>query len=458
MSSKSNPGERDAGWLEEQVNRLDEENSQLKRLLHTNPDTGLPIRRMCERHLDTLLQDQGGRGSIAVAMVRLDNSYERIKETRDSSKALLVMTILRIRKLTGNVVFQSDRLDEFICVLSSDTTHEQFQAVLKKVMEAVSRPHEPPADDVSFGCRVGVACAGNDASSQQLLWQAALTLNEAVQTDQRMLYYSQELGEKNREKSELETDLRGQLKSGFINFYVLYQPIVDRLGNIIAAEILVRWRHPHRGLIPPAVFIPMAEDNGLIRHIGQWAMYQSLRGLTDIRQFGFKGYFSLNISSLQFQQADFIDRIEKILSSFSLPGNCLQLELTEGALMDNKEEVMQKVTALRSLAVRFAIDDFGTGYSSLRNLQDFPINTIKIDRSFVQRAPEHRSRQEIIRTILFMAHGLGVSVQASGVESEDEAAFLLENECDSLQGYYYSPPVDLNRFSQLITSGRKLPV
>ncbi len=446
--------------LHEQIRRLDEENYNLKRLLNTNPDTGLPIRRLFERRLrETFENTAGDKGSVAVAVIRLDSTYDRIKDTRDAGKALLVKTILRMRRILGNQIFQSDRLDEFLCILSSDTPKDTFLPLFEKVAAAVSARHEPPADDISLGCHTGIAVAekGHETAPQQLMWQAAMALHEAMRSGQGMLYYSQELGNRSRAKTELENDLREQVRNGFLQFYLLLQPIVDKQGTILGAEVLVRWKHPERGLISPNVFIPMAEDNGYIRHIGQWALYRSLRSLADLRVMGFTGYFSVNISPIQFQQPDLVERIQGILSGMNMDGTVLQLELTEGALMQNIQEVALKVVALRALGIRFAIDDFGTGYSSLRYLQDFPVDTIKIDSSFVQGVPEHRNRQEIVRTIQAMASGLGVHTQAEGVETEAERAFLLQQECDFLQGYYFSPPVDLGRFSQLITSGRKLP-
>ncbi|WP_052318135.1 putative bifunctional diguanylate cyclase/phosphodiesterase [Spirochaeta africana] len=442
--------------LREQLSRLDQENHELKRLLNTNPDTGLPIRRLFERRLQARVQMGGG--SCGVAVIRLDAAYDRIKDNRDPSKALLVKSILRIRRVLGENIYQSDRADEFLCLLQSDVSAEKFRQLLERVVAAIAARHEPPADDVNFGCHVGVALADADTRGpQELMWKAAMALNEARETGQRILYYSQELGDRTRTREELEADLRDQLRKGFSHFYLLFQPIVNPEGTIVAAEILVRWKHPERGLVPPDVFIPMSEDNGFIRHIGQWALYQSLHTLVDLRQMGFRGYFSVNTSPLQFNQPDLVERVKGILDNHQLHGRVLQLELTEGALLQNTDEVTHKVAELRQLGVRFAIDDFGTGYSSLRYLQDFPVDTIKIDRSFVQGAPEHPNRQEIIRTIQFMARSLKIQTQAEGVETQAEHDFLLQQGCNTMQGYYYSPPVDVNRFSQLITSGRKLP-
>lgn len=442
--------------LAARIAELDRENSELKRMLNTNPDTGLPIRRVGEQRLRDILQDPPA--VVGVLLLRLDGDYERIRGTRDAGRALLVKTILRLRRVLGEHIFQSDRQDEFLCLLTSAERGDSFRATLNAAIQAVAQPHEPPAEDVAFGCRIGVSISDSlGLSAEELLWQAALSLNEAVRGNQPLLYYSHELGARTRARHELEEDLRRQLRSGFDNFYVVYQPIVAEDGVIVGGEVLARWRHPERGLIPPDVFIPMAEANGLIRHIGQWTLYQAVRGLQRLRELGFTGYFSVNISPVQFHQVDMVSRVQKILDGSGLPGESLQLELTEGALLQNTESVVSKVAALRKLKIRFAIDDFGTGYSSLKYLQNFPVDVIKIDKSFVLGISDHPSRREILRTILFMAHSLGVKAMAEGVETPRERDALLAEQCDTMQGYYFSPPVDIGRFSQFISSGGRLP-
>jgi EAL domain-containing protein (putative c-di-GMP-specific phosphodiesterase class I) len=245
----------------------------------------------------------------------------------------------------------------------------------------------------------------------------------------------------------LDHAMRQALVSG--RFRLNYQPQVDlETGDVVGAEALIRWRDPELGDVSPAQFIPVAEETGFIVAIGDWVLSQAMRQAALWHERGRPMPIAVNVSALQFQQAQFTDRVASMLAVSGLPPHLLALELTESILVRDADEALQRLHALSRLGVRLVIDDFGTGYSSLAYLKRFPIDKLKIDRSFVRGLPDDDSDVGIVRAILQMARALGMHVVAEGVETEPQRAFLQAEGCAQFQGFLFSPAVDSLSFER----------
>jgi EAL domain-containing protein (putative c-di-GMP-specific phosphodiesterase class I) len=232
-------------------------------------------------------------------------------------------------------------------------------------------------------------------------------------------------------------------------FRMAYQPQFGMQGDtIIGAEALLRWRDPELGEVAPAQFIAVAEESGFIIALGEWVLGQAVRQAASWRSAGMPLKVAVNVSALQFQQADFVDRVAAALAAANLPGALLELELTESILVRDAGEALQRLYALAQLGVKLAIDDFGTGYSSLAYLKRFPIGKLKIDKSFVHSLPNDEGDAAIVRAVIQMARALNLKVNAEGVETEAQRRFLAQEGCDELQGFLFAPALDAFSFEQ----------
>jgi EAL domain-containing protein (putative c-di-GMP-specific phosphodiesterase class I) len=259
-------------------------------------------------------------------------------------------------------------------------------------------------------------------------------------------FFSAELNQSSNERLLLENSLHRALERG--EFAVHYQPQVDiASGRLVGAEALIRWHHPERGMVSPLQFIPLAEENGMILPIGTWVLREVCRqirawrelGLTDLR-------FAVNLSPRQFRQENLVDNILEILREFDVPASALELEITEGSIMENADAAVSLLNQLSRHGLSIAIDDFGTGYSSLSHLKRFPVSKLKIDRSFVMDIPGDPDDSAIAIAVIQLARSLGLKTVAEGVETAEQRQFLSGQGCDMLQGYWYSKPLDAPSF------------
>lgn len=238
-------------------------------------------------------------------------------------------------------------------------------------------------------------------------------------------------------------------------FVLYYQPRIDlRTGCITGAEALIRWEHPERGLIPPDAFIPACEKSGLIVPIGYWVIQRAGRDMKQIREAGLEGLIGVNLSFRQFQDSYLARTIERLVSQFNIDTAMLEFELTETALFRDESHVQECIKALSALGIDFSLDDFGTGYSSFSLLQKLPITTLKIDKSFIAGVPGNADDEEIVRAIISLAHNLQKNVIAEGVETKSQLEFLIRQECDQVQGYFFSPPVSLELFLEMLSANQ----
>jgi EAL domain-containing protein (putative c-di-GMP-specific phosphodiesterase class I) len=263
----------------------------------------------------------------------------------------------------------------------------------------------------------------------------------------RYTFFEPAMSAATMERVELENDLRRALERDELRLY--YQPIVDLASSrIVGLEALLRWQHPTRGLVPPLSFIPLAEETGLIIPVGRWVLETACRQARSWMDAlpGSQLVISVNLSARQFTQPDLVEQVAEILAETGLPANLLELEITESVLMDQSEAGTRALRALREVGVKLVLDDFGTGYSSLSYLKHLPLDTIKIDQSFVQGLESEGANLPIVQAVIALAHGLGMGVVAEGIETAGQLAGLRSLDCDRGQGFLYArprPPTDL---------------
>jgi EAL domain-containing protein (putative c-di-GMP-specific phosphodiesterase class I) len=312
------------------------------------------------------------------------------------------------------------------------------------------RPFEIDGRDFTLTSSIGIAVYPADGTDAQTLLKhadSAMYHAKRLGRDNSQLY-SASFTRQAMDRLDLDNGLRGAL--GRDEFHLLYQPVVDlSSGRMISVEALVRWQHPVRGLIPPSMFIPIAEENGVISAIGQWVLEKACADLSDWQRSGLALRLAINISPRQFGRTDLVSSVLDTLHRNGLVPEQLELEITEGAVIEKFVATVAALHAFRDHGVRIAMDDFGTGYSSLSYLRQIPIDIIKIDRSFVGRLTEGGRSASIVEAILALARAFGVSVTAEGVETPEQARALIAMSCQNAQGYYFSRPVPAEQIAQL---------
>jgi EAL domain-containing protein (putative c-di-GMP-specific phosphodiesterase class I) len=264
--------------------------------------------------------------------------------------------------------------------------------------------------------------------------------------------YSAGIGAENAERLTLRRDLEGAQERGELEVH--YQPLVDvSSGKVVGAEALLRWRHPSLGLVMPSTFIPIAEESGIIRSIGEWVLRAACAQAIEWHDAGATGLrMSVNVSARQFDADSLPEKVAGALAESGLPSQCLELEITESTAMQDSGHLQQTLADLRVLGVRLALDDFGSGYSSLNHLKRFPIDTLKVDRSFIHDLSESVDSRTIVSAIVRLAHSLGFKVVAEGVESREQLEFLKSQSCDEMQGFLFSPAVSAADFGRILAA------
>ncbi|HEY9762979.1 MAG TPA: EAL domain-containing protein [Trichocoleus sp.] len=433
---------------------------QLDELLHyiSNYDnlTGLPNRRLfCDRICDTALRPEYSQRMVA-ALVLSINDFTGISQTLDrETLGLLLRTVAQ--RLTDNIG-ATDFLaylgkDEFAIARIDIPSLESLVKLSQLLLSTLAKPFVLADRSVHITASIGLTIMDLDDSQQvdQLLLQAQMALSQAKQKgSSHYQFYSPELNAQLQERLALENDLYGALERN--EMVVYYQPLVDlRTGQVTAVEALVRWQHPTRGMVSPAKFIPIAEANGLIVPIGEWVLRQACKqcqlwqrvGLPNLRM-------SVNLSARQFEQPNLVNVVSQILQESGLEPTSLELEVTESFLMDDIERSVLTLKQLRALGLALALDDFGTGYSSLSYLKRFPVNMLKIDRSFVQDALSNPDSAAVTDAIISLAKSLRLSITAEGIETQAQLNYLRNQGCHEGQGFYFSRPVPPEALVELL--------
>ncbi|MBC7500977.1 MAG: EAL domain-containing protein [Herminiimonas sp.] len=348
--------------------------------------------------------------------------------------------------------------DEFVLVLPERTDGILATAVVQRIMDLVAMPFNIGGHEFFPTCSIGVAVYPADgADPEALVKHADIAMYRAKETGRNNFqFYTSAMNERALERLRLEGDLRNAIERE--EFVLHYQPQVNiRTGKVVGMEALIRWNHPHLGMVPPLRFIGLAEETGLIVPIGAWVIRTACRqnrawqqaGLGDLR-------ISVNLSARQFYQKDLVQSVAAMLRETHLSPRLLGIELTESLVMTDVDHAVSILGELKALGVKLSIDDFGTGYSSLSYLKRFPIDVLKIDQSFVRDITVDRDDAAIVVSIISLAHNLRLQVIAEGVETIEQLTFLHDHACDEMQGYYFSRPLDAKAFEALLHSGAGL--
>ena len=430
---------------------------RIETLSRTDALTGLANRHQLALALADAIA-QSGRRTASLGLLVLD--LDRFMQINDSlgqqgADRVLLDCADRIRAVArqGNVLARIGG-DQFALVLL-DADGVAAEAAARRLLDAVSQTCTVDGLSFTLTGSVGVAMYPQDGGDgEQLIRHAESAMRRAKQGGRACFRFHQAQQDADmRQRMRLDHSMRQALASQ--QFRLHYQPqICLKSGRMIGAEALIRWRDPELGEISPGQFIPVAEDTGLIIAIGDWVLVQAVRQAAEWRASGLVMPVSVNVSALQFQQDDFIDRVDAVLREHALPGVLLELELTESILVHDADEALVRLSRLAGLGVRLAIDDFGTGYSSLAYLKRFPIERLKIDRSFVKGVPGDDSDCAIVRAVVQLAQALGLKVIAEGVETEPQRAFLQELGCDEFQGFLYAPALDPASFEKRLRGQR----
>ena len=448
--------------LNEANRRLLQKNEDISRLATTDALTGLPNRLVChQRVTDSLNRVKEHGGQFALLFIDLDR-FKTINDTlgHEAGDRLLK----EVAKRLTDSVRHSDTVsrlsgDEFTVLLEDVSSAEIANVVAQKILDALSRPYEIYGKELNVTASIGIGVYPDNADNIVDIFKYADTAMYFVKENGRNNFktYDPNMHDRAVKAMEIESSLRSAISNDELSIH--YQPILDmESGRIVSCEALLRWTHPKHGPIGPDVFIPIAESSGYITQLGDWVLHHAClqnkkkkkKGLRPIR-------VAVNISALQFRLPGFIDSVEDTLRDSGLDSENLELEITESTIMDAEGVVMDNLLSLRQRGIKLAIDDFGTGYSSLSKLKHFPIDRLKIDRSFVRDIAVDADDAAIVTAIIAMSNSLNINVVAEGVETTEQLNSLVEGGCMYIQGYWFSRPLPADLFEQLLAKDPFVP-
>lgn len=445
------------------ISQLKRSEEQLARLAHFDPLTDLPNRLLLQSRLEHAIGRAGRYGKrAAVLFIDLD----RFKTVNDSlghvvGDQLLVDVAQRLRLR----VREEDFLgrfggDEFLLLLEPIGEPDEAAVVARDILLELEAPFRlAGGSDIYVGASIGISIYPEDgATSADLQRNADVAMYQAKEHGRnRFCFYTTDMNVNAMAQLELEASLRRALERN--EFLLYFQPKVNlRTGGICGAEALIRWQRDGTELVLPSRFIPLAEKTGLIVPIGNWVIDTACRHLRTWREAGWGELrLAVNVSGRQFNSGDLATVVSQALARHSVPAACLELELTESMLMDDPEQTISILNALKEIGIRLSLDDFGTGYSSFAYLSRFPIDTLKIDQSFVSNIVSEPEAAMIAVSIIDLAHRMHLNVVAEGVETEAQLSYLRMRNCDEMQGYFFARPMLVEDFSALVREGKCLP-
>jgi diguanylate cyclase len=470
---------KEAALREDALRRLGESNEKIRALAYQDGLTGLPNRRLLNEHLEKVLARARRKATeFALLFIDVDNfklindtighqaADEVLRQLAGMLSALIrsddVMTLyldhdvdtastITIEPI-GDSVLSRLGGDEFIILLPD--TRDRFAAgtVARRILKHLEQPIRVETHEVFVTASIGIATfPGDGVSTDILIRNADTAMYHAKQQGKAAFqYYSAAMNAASVERLALESGLRRALESNGLELH--YQPQIDvRTGRIVGAEALLRWNHPQRGHISPSTFIPIAEETGLILPVGEWVLKEACRQAVEWQNAGLPAIpVAVNVSGVQFKRQDLCELVRMTLRDSGLAAALLRIEITETVIVSGRERAVELLGQLRDLGVSLALDDFGTGYSSLSYLKSFPIDMLKIDRSFVAEMLTDHTTASIIEAIISMTRILGLNVLAEGVEDQAQFAFLKELGCDGVQGFYVSAAVPGREFAKLL--------
>lgn len=432
--------------VQEDLTAKKEAEGHIRHLAYYDQLTGLPNRQL---FLDTLKQvvKQAKKKEKRAAVLFLDlTNFNRVNDTlgHKAGDDLLKSIADRILDTVSSGDFVA-RLggDEFAIICKNITYSEEAASLARTLISRVLEPVVLDENEVSIGAYVGISVFPDDGEDpDRLVNFADMALHKAVQSaPNSYFFFSKEMNSETEDRLVLERDLRRAIENK--EFILHYQPQVDlKSGGILGWEALVRWQHPERGMVSPGLFIPIAEDSGLIVQIGEWVLEEALRQWVIWNEKGFpQTSMAVNLSAVQFQRENLAARVEALLRENGVPPARLELELTETVIMQDVKQADNVLSQLSMIGAQLAIDDFGTGYSSLNYLKRFPVDRLKIDQSFVRDMTSDYDDSEIARAIINLGHSLGMEVVSEGVETEAQLNLLREQGCDVVQGFLFARPM-----------------
>jgi diguanylate cyclase (GGDEF)-like protein/PAS domain S-box-containing protein len=419
---------------------------ELMHLAHHDPLTDLPNRLLFnDRAEQALASAQIHKRGCALLLIDLDH-FKMINDSLGHTMGdqLLKAVAQRLNAMFGPGITLA-RLggDEFAVLAEGCPQLGQAAALAQRIIEGLKEAFPIDGHQLFINTSIGISLFPGDAlSAEQLLRNADSALFKAKSAGRNgYALYTEELTAHAQQRVEIAFELRRALDLQQLRVY--YQPVHDlQSSRLIGVEALVRWEHPQRGLVSPAEFIPVAERTGLIAEIDAWVMQQACKQMCQWQQDGVVlSFVAVNVSSRLFARRELYQQVAQVLRETGLAPACLELEVTESAVMENPEVALEQMHRLRELGVRLAIDDFGTGYSSLLRLKRLPVQKLKIDQGFVAGLPWDDDDAAIVRVIIALAKSMGMQVVAEGIEQIEQAAFLLEHDCDLGQGYWFGRPV-----------------
>lgn len=443
------------------ISKLKNSQARIERLSYYDELTELPNRSLLIERIEHTIR-HAKRTDTRCAVVMLD--LDRFKNINESYGHTIGDKLIRdVSQNLQSVVRDGDTLariggDEFVLLFESVADVSRLGFVTDRIQKALATPIDLPDQTVNITASMGICVYPEDGSNaSELLKNADAAMFHAKGLGRNTYhFYTEELTRKAFEVLLLENDLRQAIEHNELELY--YQPQVDlRTGKVVGAEALIRWNHKVLGTVSPARFIPIAEESGLIIEIGDWVLEEGCRQLHKWYTEGSieLSHLALNVAAMQLSRGGLVARLGELLSKYEFQAGRLELEVTEGFVMEKTERSINQLVAIQELGVTLAIDDFGTGYSSLSYLKDLPMDKLKIDQSFIRGVPHDSDDLAITKTILALGQGLGLRVIAEGVETEEQAHFLLEAGCKYAQGYLFSKPLPADEFEAYLQRNRQ---
>jgi diguanylate cyclase (GGDEF)-like protein len=442
-----------ASSFNEMVGKIAEREQRITQLAFNDVLTGLPNRTMFQQQLDHAFRIAAGNGSLfALHCLDLDQ-FKVINDTlgHPAGDALLVEAGRRVQQAARGHFVARLGGDEFVVLQTVGEDRNAIDRLAREILVTTAQPFSIEGNEFVPSTSIGIAIAPQDGEGGgTLLRNADLALYRAKEAGRgTYAFFEESLNERAQQRRQVESDLRLALERSEFELY--YQPLFDLEQNRICSfEALLRWRHPTHGLVPPAEFIPVAEDSGLIVPIGAWvvreACSRAARWPEHVR-------VAVNVSAVQFHRGSVHETVLRALADSGLAPGRLEIEITESIFLEGGEATLRLLHALRTLGVRIALDDFGTGYSSLSYLQSFPFDKLKIDRSFIQNLLTRDGATAIVHAITELANALGMETTAEGVEETAQLMELRAHGCSSVQGYLFAEPMTAGDVEQLFRDG-----
>ncbi len=440
---------------------------KLRHLAYHDKLTGLGNRDLFNENMVALLQNVKENSTWRGSVLFLDlDGFKHVNDSlgHDAGDELLIETARRIRvSLREQDVAYRFGGDEFVVVLSEIKETSDSVIVSERILSSVSNPYILRSKASQSGTRVSVGVSIGVA----IMPDHGKTIEEATKCADIAMYCSKEGGKnrytlydptvfsKSTERWRLEQEMKLAIGTG--GFFLVYQPIVGANGQVIGMEALLRWKRPDDNPIPPSVFIPIAEEHGLIIPLGDWALRRACYDAKRIHEKGHKEvYVAVNVSSKQFEQPNYVENLESIVRGSGIDPSRLKLELTESTIMRNTKDGIERILEIKQRlpGISFMVDDFGTGYSSLAYLSRLPVDALKIDISFVVNLAEAQN-EKVVNAIIHLGHSLDLDIVAEGIETHEQWQYFIDRDCESMQGYYFLKPAPLNEFYAFIENSHR---